>query len=453
MDVLSTLFYFIVAIGVLVSIHEFGHFWVARKMGVKVIRFSIGFGKILWSYQSKPGATEYAVAAIPLGGYVKMVDEREGEVDIKDLDFAFNRQSVWARIAIVSAGPIANLLLAVLLLWLVFMLGETGLRPVLGRIDSGTLAEQAGLVRGEEIIAVDGIVTPTWSNVMEKVFAAAIDRHTELNLTIKNLQQDEEQRLVQLPTDLADEPEKLYEKLGFAPWIPEMQPIIGGVLPASAAEQAGLKAGDLIISADGVAIEKWMQWVEYVKNHPDSEINVIIEREDVHLPITVVPKKITVEGVDVGKIGASVFIQDDLFDSLQVTVSLPVGPALLKAFDKTQYYSMTTLTMMGRMLMGSASVKNLSGPVSIAQYAGQSAELGLVHFLKFLALISISLGVINLLPVPVLDGGHLMFYLIEIVKGSPVPDKVQAFFQAIGIALLVSLMVFAMFLDLGRIFQ
>lgn len=453
MDVLSTLFYFIIVIGILVSIHEFGHFWVARKVGVKVIRFSVGFGKVIWSYQSKPGATEYALSAIPLGGYVKMVDEREGEVDVKDLDYAFNRQSVWARFVIVLAGPVANLLLAVVLFWVVFMLGETGIRPMLGNIKTDTIAQQAGFVRGEEILAVNGVETPTWSSVMEKVFAAAIDKNPSLNLKVKTLELTEQRRVIRLPDDLADEPDKLYSTLGFTPWIPEMQPVIGGVLETGAAAKAGLQTGDLIVSADGVSIEKWMQWVAYVKARPDTEINVIIERDDVHLPIKVTPKKVEIEGEFVGRVGSSVYVPEDLFQPLQVTVSLPVWPAFVKALEKTKYYSWTTVTMMGRMLMGSASVKNLSGPVSIAQYAGQSAEMGLVHFLKFLALISISLGVINLLPVPVLDGGHLMFYLIEMIKGSPVPDKVQAFFQTIGIALLISLMVFAMFLDLGRVFQ
>ncbi len=453
MDLLYTLFYFIVAIGILVSIHEFGHFWVARKVGVKVIRFSVGFGKVVWSYQSKPGETEYALSAIPLGGYVKMVDEREGKVDDKDLDFAFNRQPVWARFVIVAAGPIANLLLAIVLFWAVYMLGETGMRPMLGTIEPDTLAEQAGFVRGEEIIAVNEQATPTWSTVMEKVFSAAMDKQPALDITVKNLDQIEQHRVIQLPENLVDEPEDLYERLGFIPWMPDMKPVIGLVLDSGAAAKAGFKSGDLIVSADGVNIEKWMQWVDYVQAHPDTEINVIVERDEVYLPIKVTPELFDLEGEKIGRIGASVDVPEDLLKSMEVNVRLPVWPAFVKALEKTEYYSLTSLKMMGRMLVGTASVKNLSGPVSIAQYAGQSAEMGFVHFIKFLALISISLGVINLLPVPVLDGGHLMFYLIEVVKGSPVPDQVQMLFQMVGIALLVSLMVFAMFMDLGRIFQ
>ena len=355
MDFLHTIFYFVITIGVLVSFHEFGHFWVARKVGVKVIRFSIGFGKVLWSYQRNSETTEYVLSAIPLGGYVKMVDEREGEVKEEDLPFSFNRQPLWARMAIVVAGPVFNLVLAVFLFWCVLVVGETDLKPV-----------------------------------------------------------------------------------------------IGNVLPNSAALSAGLSKGDLILSANNVVIKTWVQWVDIVKSHPDVAINLRIERDGVELPISITPKSVEIEQKLEGKIGASVSIPEDLIKSLSVEYSLSPLKAIPVALETTWYYSFTTLKMMGKMLIGKASIKNLSGPISIADYAGQSASMGLVAFLKFMALVSVSLGVMNLLPIPVLDGGHLLFFALEAIKGAPIAEKVQLCFQQIGMVLLMSLMTLAVFLDIEQ---
>jgi len=452
MDFLHTLFYFILAIGVLVSFHEFGHFWVARKSGVKVLRFSVGFGKTLWSWRKDEESTEYVLSAIPLGGYVKMVDEREGEVKSADLPFAFNRQSLLTRTAIVAAGPIFNLVLAVFLFWSVLVIGESGIKPILGAVEQGTLAAAAGFAEGEEIISVNDKLTPTWTEAMSVIIASALDGEQEIKVDVKSFDDRESIKTIKVSENDIGSPEILYERLGFKPWSPKLKPIIGKVLPDSAASLAALQQGDLIISADGVDINDWSQWVDYVKTHPGVPIKLVIERNGVRLPLVITPKSITVEQKTEGKIGASVYVPEELINSVSVVYSLSPLAAIPVALQTTWYYSSVTLKMMGKMLIGKASVENLSGPISIAQYAGQSASLGLVHFLKFMALVSVSLGVINLLPVPVLDGGHLLFFAIEGIKGSPVSEKIQIFFQQVGIALLISLMALAMVLDVQRLF-
>jgi regulator of sigma E protease len=452
MDLLHTLFYFIVAISILVSFHEFGHFWVARKAGVKVLRFSVGFGKVLWSYQKTPDSTEYVISAIPLGGYVKMVDEREGEVKEADLPYAFNRQSLWARTAIVAAGPIFNLVLAVVFFWSVLVIGETGIKPILGAIEQGTLAAEAGFAEGDEIVSVNGQATPTWTEAMTVLVSAAMEGDQAVKIEVKSFDGEQNVRMLRFSEQDSNNPDALYQHLGFKPWSPKLQPIVGKVLPDSAALAAGLKQGDLIVSADGIAITEWMQWVDYVKSHGGIPINLVIERDGVRLPVAITPKKVEVGQKAEGKVGASVFIPEALMKSVTVEYSLPPLPAIPAAVKITYYYSVTSLKMMGKMLIGKASVENLSGPISIAQYAGQSATMGLVPFIKYLALVSVSLGVLNLLPIPVLDGGHLLFFAIEGMKGSPVSERAQIFFQQIGIAILVSLMALAMFLDVDRLF-
>jgi regulator of sigma E protease len=453
MDFLHTLFYFIVAISVLVSFHEFGHFWVARKAGVKVLRFSIGFGKILWSYQNNPDTTEYVISAIPLGGYVKMVDEREGEVKEADLPYAFNRQPLFARIAIVAAGPIFNLVLAVALFWSVLVIGETGIKPILGSVEQGTLAAAAGFAEGDEIISVNDKATPTWTEAMSVLVSAALDGEQNIKVTVKSFDDQQNTRTLKLTDKDSENPDVLYQRLGFKPWSPTLQPIIGKILPDSAASAADLKQGDLIVSADGTAITDWMQWVNYVKSHADVAIKLEIERDGVRMPATITPKSVLVGDNKEGKVGASVYIPEALMKSVSVEYSLSPLAAIPVAFETTYYYSVTSLKMMGKMLIGKASVENLSGPISIAQYAGQSATMGLVPFFKYMALVSVSLGVLNLLPIPVLDGGHLLFFVLEGIKGRPVSERAQIFFQQIGIALLVSLMALAMFLDVERLFQ
>jgi regulator of sigma E protease len=453
MELLHTLFFFIIAIGILISFHEFGHFWVARKTGVKVLRFSVGFGKVLWSRQKNLDDTEYVLSAIPLGGYVKMVDEREGAVKPEDLPFAFNRQSLWVRTAIVAAGPLFNLMLAVALFWGVLVLGETGLRPVLGEIKQGTLAAAAGFVEGEEILSVNGKDTKTWTEAMSTVITAAMDGESPIKIKVKDLSDEQNERILTVPEDNTQDSDKLYDQLGFHPWSPKLKPIINEVLPDGAALAAGLKKNDLIISADGTAITDWMQWVDYVKKRPDITINLLIERQGAQLGLSITPKSVQSGEETEGKIGASVTMPEGLMTSMTVEYALPPLEAIPVAFKTTYDYSVVTLRMMGKMLIGKASVKNLSGPISIAQIAGESASMGLVYFIKFMGLVSVSLGVLNLLPIPVLDGGHLLFFGIEAIKGGPVPEKAQIFFQQIGIGLLLLLMATAMVVDVQRLFN
>ncbi|WKJ92324.1 RIP metalloprotease RseP [Methylomonas montana] len=454
MDTLHTLFYFIVAIAVLVAFHEFGHFWVARKVGVKVIRFSIGFGKPLWTWQKTPNDTEFVVAAIPLGGYVKMVDEREEAVNPEDLPYAFNRQPLLSRTAVVAAGPVFNLLLAVVLFWSVLVIGEVGVKPLVGGVETGSLAEQAGFVKGDEILSVNDTVTPTWIAALDTLLSLAIDGEYEIRVLTKAIDDSQQIRLIQLSEQDVQTPETLHKRLGLKPWMPTIKPIIGKLLEDGVAKQAGLQSGDLIVSADGAAISDWQQWVDYVQARPDVEIKLLLERNGAQLPLSITPRKEQQsDGKAVGKIGAGVDAPKEMLDAMLVKHALSPWDALPVAGQRVWFYAVTTLKMMGKMLVGSASVNNLSGPISIAQYAGQSADMGLTAFLKFLGLVSVSLGVLNLLPVPVLDGGHLLFFAIEAIKGSPIPEKMQLYFQQAGMLLLMLLMALAMFLDIDRLFQ
>ncbi len=453
MEVLHSLFYFAVAVSILVAFHELGHFWVARKSGVKVLRFSVGFGKVIWSYQKTPDSTEYVLSAVPLGGYVKMVDEREGEVKQEDLPYAFNRQPLLVRSAIVAAGPIFNLVLAVFLFWCVFILGETGVRPVVGPVESGTLAADAGFEEGDEIVEIDGKPAPTWSEAIALLFSEAMNGEQLIRITVKNTDEIEQTRVIQIVESDLEKPETLFKRVGLKPWSPKLKPVIGKVLEKGAAREAGIEVGDVIVSADGQQINEWMEWVEYVQERPAIPISLVIDRNGVHRNLNVIPKAVQQEGKTIGKIGAGVEVPKDLLESMRVTYTLSPIEAIPAAFERTWLFSVNTLKMIGKMLIGKASVDNLSGPISIAHYAGQSAELGLVTFLKYLGLISVSLGVLNLLPVPVLDGGHLLFFAVEAIKGSPVSENVQIYIQQLGIFLLIMLMALAIFLDIERLFQ
>ena len=446
MNFLHTLFYFIVAISVLVTVHEFGHFWVARRAGVKVLRFSIGFGNVLWRYQQNPNATEYVLSLIPLGGYVKMVDEREGEVKAEYLAFSFNRQSLLARTAIVAAGPIFNLALAVALFWSVLVIGEVGIRPILGQSSAQSFAANAGFSEGDEIISVNDEPTPTWTSAMSAIISTALEGDADIAVKVKN--RDDTQIVKTLHVDMTEtqNPDALYAKLGFKLFSPTLQPLIGHVLENGAAKLAGLKQGDLILRANETVVKEWQQWVDIIRANPNQAVQILVERDGVQSSLSLTPN------AD-GKIGASAQIPENLLKSLQVHYAISPLAAIPAAFSTTYHYATSTLKMMGRMFAGKASLDNLSGPISIAQYAGQSADMGLVHFLKFMGLISVSLGVLNLLPIPVLDGGHLFFFALEGLKGSPVSEKIQLFFQKIGIVFLGLLMSIAMFMDVERLFQ
>ena len=446
-----TLFYFVLALTVLIAVHEYGHYWAARRLGVGVLRFSLGFGPVIWRYQKAEGKTEFVLSAFPIGGYVKMVDEREGPVSDEDLGRAFSRKSVPAKMAIVLAGPIANFILAILVYWTALMWGETGSMPLLDTPVAGSLAEQSGFKRGDLIRSVDSVETPIWSLAISGIMDRALEEEV-VQVVVQTQTGADVVRQIQVNSDQAEHPEALIKQLGFRMFEPDLEPIIGRIEPQSVAEEVGLKSGDRIITADGSPIHHWKEWVEYVRARAEQKIKMGFEREGVRLEVTLIPRALQTEGGTIGRMGAAVLVPEDILKSLEVEYRLPPLKALGSAIERTAQYSWMTLKMVGRMIVGKAAVENLSGPISIAQYAGQSASLGFSHFMKFLALISISLGVLNLLPVPVLDGGHFLFYIIEAVRGEALPEKAQVRFQQIGFIILLSLMILAFYLDIGRLF-
>ncbi len=450
---LTSLLSFLVAIGILVAVHEFGHFWVARRLGVKVLRFSIGFGKPLWRWRKGPDATEYVISAIPLGGYVKMLDEREGKVAVEDLPRAFNRQPVGSRIAIVAAGPLANFIFAVFAYWLVFVLGVEGLKPVVDEVQPDTPAAVAGLRHGDEIIAVDGESTPTMNSVVQALLYKAI-KGESVTLRVRDSQGFERQLALSLPPvgEEAGSPDIL-EKVGIIPLKPVVEPVIDEVLAGSAAERAGLRPGDRVIVIDGEPIEEWSELVERVQAHPGVPMTMVVERRGERVELEVIPEKVNAGEREIGRIGAAVRPPPALPESYRAVLQYSPLPAVAEALRKTWEMSAMTVRMLGKMLTGQASLENVSGPITIAQYAGYSAAVGLVQFVGFLAIISISLGVINLFPVPLLDGGHLLYYFIELVKGSPLSEQAQMLGQRIGVALLAALMALAFYNDIARLFR
>jgi len=447
---LHTLLFFVITLAVLISFHEFGHFWVARRVGVKVIRFSVGFGKPLWRYQKNSAETEYVIGAIPLGGYVKMLDEHEGDVDSEDLPYAFNRQSLKARTAIVLAGPLFNLLLAVVIFWGLLVQGERALRPLLGEIKAGTIAEQAGFSRGDEILEVDGRETPTWSLAMSYIFSRAVDPD-DIPVRVRTADGVLEDRVLGISEEDSMNPSHLQSRIGFEPWEPELPPRIKEVRENGSAAKAGLESGDLVVTADGVDVADWNQWVSIVQGSPAKTIRTVVNRDGVLVTLDITPALVQSKNGGIGQIGATVQVPEGMLENLTVQYSLGVFPALGAAIRKVTDFSLLTVKMMGKLLVGKASVENLSGPISIAQYAGESATMGVTYFLKFIAIVSISLGVLNLMPIPVLDGGHLLFFAIEAIKGSPVSVTVQLIGQQIGILLLFCLMGLAFFLDIERL--
>ncbi|MDZ5601258.1 RIP metalloprotease RseP [Pseudomonas sp. RP23018S] len=440
----------LVALGVLVTFHEFGHFWVARRCGVKVLRFSVGFGTPLLRWHDRQG-TEFVVAAIPLGGYVKMLDEREGDVPASMAEQSFNRKPVLKRIAIVAAGPIANFLLAIVFFWCVAMLGSQQIRPVIGTVEPGSLAAHAGLNVGEEIVSIDGKPTNGWSAVNLQLVRRLGESGT-LRVGVRNEGASVEQtREIKLEQWLkgAEEPDPI-QSLGLRPWRPALVPVLAELDPKGPAAAAGLKTGDRLVALDGVSLNDWQQVVEAVRSRADTRVQLRVERDGalIELPVALAHKG---EGAAAGGyLGAGVKGGEWPASMLR---EVRYGPleGLSEGLARTWNMSVLTLESLKKMLFGELSVKNLSGPITIAKVAGASAQSGLGDFLNFLAYLSISLGVLNLLPIPVLDGGHLLFYLIEWVRGRPLPDRVQGWGVQIGISLVIGVMLLALINDLGRL--
>ena len=453
LGLLQTLGAFILALGVLVTFHEYGHYWVARKFGVKILRFSVGFGKPLLTRRSGPDNTEFVLAAIPLGGYVKMLDEREGEVSAQESHRAFNRQPVLVRAAIVSAGPIANFLLAVLVYWLSFMAGVVGPKPLIGAVAPHGMADQAGLRVGDEIIGVNGQPTAIWDNVLHHAIDAILDRQT-LALEVRSL--DHASRHVTLDFALfsIDDVSRgdFFDKAGFVPVRTKVPAIIGKLVPGEAADEAGFVTGDRILMANDLPVADWIAWVELVRDRPGSALRVTVDRAGQTVELEVTPRSVSDAGRLIGRIGAEVAPPPAA--AAPPTAIERYGPiaAAGRAVARTQEVTLTTLKFLRQMIIGQASIDNLSGPLSIAQFAGASAKLGVSRFLEFLGLVSVSLAVLNLLPIPLLDGGHLIYYLIESVMRRPVPEAVQIYGQQVGMFLLLGLMGLAIYNDLMRIF-
>ncbi|SUB29542.1 zinc metallopeptidase RseP [Yersinia pseudotuberculosis] len=450
MSILWSLAAFIVALGILITVHEFGHFWVARRCGVRVERFSIGFGKALWRRTDRQG-TEYVIALIPLGGYVKMLDERVEAVAPELRHQSFNNKTVLQRAAIVSAGPIANFLFAIVAYWLVFIIGVPSVRPVIGDISPQSIAAQANISSGMELKSVDGIETPDWDSVRLALISRIGDKQMQVGVAPFG-----SDNVVEKTLDLRQwqfEPDKQdpVVALGIIPRGPQIESVLAEVQPGAAAQKAGLQAGDRIVKVNGQLLDRWQTFVLQVRDNPGQPLVLDIERESTPLSLTLIPDTKSVgENRSEGFAGVvpKVIPLPDEYKTIR-----QYGPftAVYQAGDKTWQLMRLTVSMLGKLITGDVKLNNLSGPISIAQGAGLSAEYGLVYYLMFLALISVNLGIINLFPLPVLDGGHLLFLAIEKLKGGPVSERVQDFSYRIGSILLVLLMGLALFNDFSRL--
>ncbi|HNC51439.1 MAG TPA: RIP metalloprotease RseP [Accumulibacter sp.] len=444
---------FALILGILVVVHEFGHYLAARLVGVKVLRFSVGFGRPLWARRFGRDGTEWAIGAFPLGGYVKMLDEREGDVAPAELPRSFNRQPVQWRMVIVAAGPVANFLLAIVLYWGLYWHGTEEFRPVLGAPAIASPAAAAGFEEGELVRQVAGEEVQTWQEMRWLLLQRAAEQD-QVELEVINPQSEIALRHLDVSAVRRSGWEgDALDRLGLTLYRPHLPPVLGLINPNSPAEEAGLRVGDEILRIDDQEIDSWADVVRTVRQSPGKELQLEVLRDGALLAVTVTPLSVDERGQEVGRIGAAVRDSGDLRATLMITVSYGVWQALTKAVAETWDKSEFTLLMIGRMITGEVSWRNISGPVTIADYAGQSARLGIDYYLKFLALVSISLGVLNLLPIPILDGGHLLYYLVEIIKRGPVSERTMEIGQQIGLTLLLMLMAFAFYNDINRLFS
>ncbi|MFM2485855.1 sigma E protease regulator RseP [Celerinatantimonas yamalensis] len=443
-------FFFIVALGLLVAIHEFGHFWVARRCGVRVERFSIGFGKKLWSWVGHDG-TEYVLALIPLGGYVKMLDERVEPVPAELKHLAFNTQPLWQRALIVAAGPIANFLLAIVAFWLMLMVGIPGVKPILGDIPAGTVAAQSGLRSGQQVIAVNDRPVSDWHAVMLSLISQVGD--SAVSVKVKTSNGDIQTHTLDLSNwrigkeSVNSNPLK---NIGVVQYQPKIHLQVAQTVANSPAANSGLQKGDKLIAVNQIKLTSWQQFTALVRHHAGSAIELTIERDGLRHYIKVVPEKRQHNGQVYGFMGVAPEVEAFPDDYL---ITMQYGPleALVKGTERTWQMTRVTLDMLGKLVSGKVSVENLSGPISIAKGAGQSAHYGFIYFLGFLALVSVNLGILNLVPLPILDGGHLLFFAIEAVTGRPVSERILDVGMRIGASVLVIVMMFALFNDLMRL--
>lgn len=449
MSFATTILAFVVVLGVVIVVHEYGHYLAARLCGVKVLRFSVGFGRPLAMRRMGRDGTEWAIAAIPFGGYVKMLDEREAPVAEHELGRAFNRQNVWKRVLIVVAGPAFNLLFAICVYAGLFMYGLPEARPVMAEPAAGTPAKSAGLPGGATIRSINGTAVQTWQDVRWQVLQGMLKREA---LRIEVI--DAGNRISQHALEFGALEDKdldgdVLQRVGLRLQVPKFAPVLGDIEAGSPAAKGGLLPGDRVVNVDGVAMDSWGDFVRVVQQSAGKRLTVLVERDSRAIAVEVVPEASGSSGKPRGRIGVAPR------DIERFYARVRYGPldSVAKAFGKTVELSVFSLRMLGRMLLGEVSWKHLSGPVTIADYAGQSAQLGWVSFLTFIALISISLGVLNLLPVPLLDGGHLMYYAVEIIKGSPVSERAMELGQRVGIALLLVMMAFAFYNDINRLFS
>lgn len=451
MSMLLTIIAFIVALSVLIVVHEYGHYWVARRCNVKVLRFSLGFGKPLWSRTIGPDQTQWVLAAIPLGGYVKMLDEREGDVAPHELHRAFNRKSVWQRFAIVLAGPVANFLTAILLYWILFVHGIPGLVPLVGEPPAGSVAARAGFVAGDTVLGVGDTAVRTWQDFRWIILQRALDR-APVSIEMKTGQGAVIRRELRFDELAPEDLEKdVLAALGLFRQRLVLPAVMGELTGNGAASRAGLRSGDRVLGVNGQVVDNWDGLVRIVRDAPGRALQLRVQRGEVEMSMAVTPDAIEERGVRFGRIGASPKMDPAALQGMLATVSYGPIESVAKAAAKTWETALFSLRMLGKMVVGEVSMKNLSGPITIADYAGQSAQNGWISYLLFLGLISISLGVLNLLPVPLLDGGHLMYYSIEILTGKPVPEKVMEAGQHVGMTVLFVLMAFALFNDINRL--
>ncbi|MCV6627118.1 MAG: RIP metalloprotease RseP [Cellvibrionaceae bacterium] len=453
MDHLQTVFWFIVALGVLVTIHEYGHYYVARRCGIRVLRFSVGFGKVLSSWRNREG-TEFAIAAIPLGGYVKMLDEREGEVPEHERDQAFNNKPVLCRIAVMVAGPLANFLLAILLYWVLTLPGYRELSNSIGEVKPGSVAELAGLEQGQTIVALDGHPTATRRELMQRLLNR-LGESGEINFTVQypgsNLVYETSAELTDWLKG-AEEPDPI-EGLGLKLYRPAIKMVLSSVQADSPAATAGLQKGDRLLSADGEDLAGWDQWVDYVQARAGQSIAITYERDGQQHSANLTPKLVELDGGrKVGRVGMAASTEPwpkEMIIERDYSVLESFGVALNRTWEQTGF----VFVSLKKLILGEISPKNLSGPITIAKVAGDTAKLGWQNYVGFLALLSVFLGVMNLLPIPVLDGGHLLYYLIELVKGSPLSERVQQWGYQVGLVLVLGLMAVALYNDFARAFS